>query len=175
VDAFVLSDGVTVTLLLSATTTLAAVEVLFRQDTEILPSDLELCQLALNCAVGNRTLPHAVASAGNNSYAYRYNGNMTTRTLGGNNSYTFSYDSENRLSGVSGAATNSYIYDGDSKRVNEVTYENLAAGIPLTSGGSLYFAEAATKLNYLEGVPFLCIWCPRSSQTKIAQPVCAIW
>jgi YD repeat-containing protein len=99
---------------------------------------------AVSRRAGNRTLPHAVAAAGNNSYAYDCNGNMTTRTLGGNDTYTFTYDSENRLSGVSGAATNSYFYDGDSKRVKEVTYENLAAGIPLTSGGSLYFAEAAT-------------------------------
>lgn len=40
----------TITLLLSATTTLAAVKDLFRLGIEILPSDLELCQLALSWA-----------------------------------------------------------------------------------------------------------------------------
>jgi RHS repeat-associated protein len=99
---------------------------------------------SVSCAAGNRTLPHAVASAGNNSYAYDCNGNMTTRALGGNNTFNFTYDTENRLTGVSGAATNSYFYDGDSKRVKEVTYENLASGIPLTSGTTLYFAESGT-------------------------------
>ena len=73
---------------------------------------------------------------------------MVPHTLGGNNAFNgdvaIIHGAENRLSGVSGAATNSYSYDGDSKRVKEVTYENLAAGIPLTSSGSLYFAEVGT-------------------------------
>ena len=42
---------------------------------------------------------------------------------------------------MSGAAGNSYLYDGDGQRVTEVTYENLAAGLPFTSDTTLYWTE----------------------------------
>ena len=42
---------------------------------------------------------------------------------------------------MSGAASNSYLYDGDGQRVKEVTYENLAAGLPFTSDTTLYWTE----------------------------------
>jgi len=35
--------------------------------------------------------------------------------------------------------------------------------------------EGTTQTIYLEGVPFPCIWYAKSSQTKMAQRVCAIW
>jgi RHS repeat-associated protein len=73
-------------------------------------------------------------------YWYDANGNMTKRVVGAN-TFNLTYDAENRLTGVSGAASNSYLYDGDGNRVKEVTYENLAAGLPFTSDTTLYWAE----------------------------------
>ena len=64
----------------------------------------------------NRTIPHAVSSAGANSYSYDCNGNMTSRNIGGQN-YTLTYDAENRLTAVSGAATASFTYDGAGNQV----------------------------------------------------------
>lgn len=41
----------------------------------------------------------------------------------------------------------------------------------------LHLLEGTTQIIYLEGVPFplQLSWCARSSQTKMAQRVCAIW
>jgi RHS repeat-associated protein len=74
-----------------------------------------------NCRVGTRaTKPHAVMTAGSNSYSYDCNGNMTVRTIGGV-AYTLTYDAENRLTGISGGGvTASYTYDGDGGRVKAV-------------------------------------------------------
>jgi RHS repeat-associated protein len=86
--------------------------------------------------------PHAVEKInGSQKYWYDANGNMTRRDVGAN-TFNLTYDAENHLTGVSGAASNSYLYDGDGQRVKEVTYENLAAGMPFTSDTTLYWAEA---------------------------------
>jgi len=51
-----------------------------------------------------------VSSAGNNTYGYDANGNMT-----GRNTATLTHNAENRLVGVSGAASASLVYNGDGK------------------------------------------------------------
>jgi RHS repeat-associated protein len=61
-------------------------------------------------------IPHAVTSAGSNTYAYDCNGNMTGRTVSGT-TYTLTYDAENRLVAASGGTTASFVYDGDGNRV----------------------------------------------------------
>jgi hypothetical protein len=68
--------------------------------------------------------PHAVVTAGANTYCYDQNGNMTSRNIGGT-AYTLTgacpepwrRDAENHLTGVSGGTTATFVYDGDGKRV----------------------------------------------------------
>ena len=61
--------------------------------------------------------PHAVTTAGANSYAYDFNGNMITRTVG-STTYVQSYDAENRLVSVTGGTVPAtFVYDGDNNRV----------------------------------------------------------
>jgi RHS repeat-associated protein len=99
---------------------------------------------SVTCPGGTRSIPHAVSSAGSNTYAYDCNGNMTTRNVG--STYTLSYDAENRLTGVSGPITDTYSYDGDGNRVKSANdYVNLASGLLPTSDGTLYFPSAATN------------------------------
>ena len=86
-----------------------------------------------NCQAGTlRSKPHAVVTAGSNSYSYDCNGNMTVRTIGGV-AYTLTgvypersrRDAENRLTGISGGGvTASYTYDGDGNRVKAVIGSN---------------------------------------------------
>ncbi|MFZ1629563.1 MAG: hypothetical protein WAV70_11595, partial [Anaerolineae bacterium] len=74
---------------------------------------------AADCPDGILTLlgkPHAVVTAGSNSYCYDQNGNMRRRKIGAS-TYTLGYDAENRLTSVSGAATASFLYDADGARV----------------------------------------------------------
>ena len=67
-----------------------------------------------SCPDGALTKPHAVVTAGANTYCYDRNGNMVRRN---GTAYTLSYDAENRLTGVSGGASASFVYDGDGQRV----------------------------------------------------------
>jgi YD repeat-containing protein len=69
----------------------------------------------VSCTAGNRTIPHAVSTAGTNTYSYDCNGNMTTRNVG--SSYSLAYDAENRLTSVTGSTNVAFLYDGDGNRV----------------------------------------------------------
>jgi RHS repeat-associated protein len=61
--------------------------------------------------------PHAVTTAGSNSYTYDANGNMSTGA-----GRTFTYDFENRPTTiVSGGQTTTFTYDGDGGRVKKQT------------------------------------------------------
>jgi len=68
--------------------------------------------------------PHAVTSAGANSYAYDQNGNMTSRTVDGV-VWTYAYNAENQLitTHKSNQLISEYGYDGDGKRVWAKDYE----------------------------------------------------
>ena len=90
------------------------------------------------------THPHAVEKLGGVvKYVYDSNGNMTQRIVGGN-TYNLTYNGDNRLVSVSGAATNTYVYNGDGERIKSTTYENLAFGLPATSGTTLYWPHVVT-------------------------------
>jgi len=82
--------------------------------------------------------PHAVSSAGTNTYVYDANGNMTHRTVG-NTLWEYSYDAENRLVEVEkdGVTENRYYYDGDGNRV---------ARLDSSNRGTVFIG------NYYEGV-----------------------
>ncbi|MBI5854033.1 MAG: VCBS repeat-containing protein [Nitrospirae bacterium] len=61
--------------------------------------------------------PHAVSTAGSNSYTYDNNGNMLTGA-----GRTITYDFENRPTTiVSGGQTTTFVYDGDGGRVKKQT------------------------------------------------------
>jgi YD repeat-containing protein len=79
--------------------------------------------LVLNYPAANAARPHAVTSAGNNTYGYDDNGNQTSRNIGGNN-YTLGYDAENRLvsvTGIGGTTTSAHFtYNGDGQKVKSV-------------------------------------------------------
>ncbi|MCX7854281.1 MAG: hypothetical protein N2383_16060, partial [Caldilineales bacterium] len=68
------------------------------------------------CPEGALSKPHAVVTAGSNTYCYDQNGNLRRRKIGAT-TYTLTYDAENRLTGVSGGASASFVYDGDGQRV----------------------------------------------------------
>ncbi|MDH7486114.1 MAG: RHS repeat-associated core domain-containing protein [Anaerolineae bacterium] len=70
---------------------------------------------AADCPEGALSKPHAVVTAGANTYCYDRNGNMVRRNVG--TTYNLTYDAENRLTGVSGGASASFVYDGDGNRV----------------------------------------------------------
>jgi hypothetical protein len=69
-----------------------------------------------SCPGGALSKPHAVVTAGTNTYCYDANGNQVRRTIAGS-VYNLLYDAENRLSSVSGAATAGFVYNGDGNRV----------------------------------------------------------
>ena len=75
---------------------------------------------SVTCPDGALIKPHAVTSAGGDTYCYDKNGNMVKRVEGGT-TYTQTFDAENRLSSVtvSGVTTN-FIYDGDGNLVKKV-------------------------------------------------------
>ena len=64
--------------------------------------------------------PHAVSTAGSNTYQYDANGNLTQRVEGGA-TYTQAWDAENRLISVtSNGQMTQFAYDGDGARVLQV-------------------------------------------------------
>ena len=64
--------------------------------------------------------PHAVTSAGSNTYGYDANGNQTTRVIGGQ-TVTLGYDAENRMVSTSGTNLSAnFTYNGDGQRVKSV-------------------------------------------------------
>ena len=68
------------------------------------------------CTTGtNTTIPHAVMTAGANSYTYDCNGNMLSRP-----GRALTFDAENRLVGVTGTPSASFTYNGDGVRVKSV-------------------------------------------------------
>jgi YD repeat-containing protein len=72
---------------------------------------------SINCPDGALNKPHAVITAGTNTYCYDPNGNVVKRTIGGV-TYTLTYDYENRMTGVTGGSTTAaFVYDGDGNRV----------------------------------------------------------
>lgn len=62
---------------------------------------------ASDCPEGALSKPHAVVTAGSNTYCYDQNGNLRRRKIGAT-TYTLTYDAENRLVGVSGGASASF-------------------------------------------------------------------
>ncbi|MBV6395160.1 MAG: hypothetical protein HFACDABA_00731 [Anaerolineales bacterium] len=77
-------------------------------------------ELVLNYPAANGARPHAVTSAGSNTYGYDANGNQTTRTIAGQ-TVALGYDAENRL--VSATGNNlaaQFTYDGDGRRVKSI-------------------------------------------------------
>jgi len=83
----------------------------------------EIGNMLSNTRVGsydyNSSLPHAVTSAGGNSYTYDANGNMTS--VSGNVSRIITYDGENRPVQIqANGQTTTLIYDGDGGRVKKI-------------------------------------------------------
>ena len=95
-----------------------------------------------SCPDGALSKPHAVVTAGSNSYCYDRNGNQVKRSLGGS-VYTLSYDAENRLTSVSGAASASFVYDGDGRQV-----EATVGGVTTVYVGSYYEWTSAGSTQY---------------------------
>ncbi len=74
-----------------------------------------------NNGVYSFPIPHAVSSAGGNTYQYDCNGNQTSRVIGGQ-TYSLTYNAENQLVTVTGpnGFTATFVYDGDGRRVKAV-------------------------------------------------------
>ncbi|MBV6395162.1 MAG: hypothetical protein HFACDABA_00733 [Anaerolineales bacterium] len=92
--------------------------------------------LILNYPAPNGARPHAVSSAGNNTYGYDDNGNQTTRAIAGQ-TVALGYDAENRL--VSATGNNlaaQFTYDGDGRRVKSVV-----------NGETILFADGHYELK----------------------------
>ncbi|RPI57447.1 MAG: RHS repeat protein, partial [Chloroflexi bacterium] len=92
--------------------------------------------------------PHAVTSTtAGGAFIYDAVGNMTSRTLtSAGPTYTQTWDAENRLASVTvGGKATTFTYDGNGNLVKEVGYDNLAAGIPATSGVSLNWPGVVTN------------------------------
>jgi RHS repeat-associated protein len=117
-----------------------------------------------SCPDGALSKPHAVITAGSNTYCYDRNGNMVRRNIG--STYNLTYDVENRLTGVSGGTTATFAYDGDGTRVkatvNGVTtayvgnhYEvNLTTGVTTSyyyAGNQRVAMRQAGVVSYLHG------------------------
>ncbi|MBI5745736.1 MAG: RHS repeat-associated core domain-containing protein [Nitrospirae bacterium] len=86
------------------------------------------------------TRPHAVTSAGTNSYSYDANGNMTS-----NVGKTISYDFENRPTSItSGTNTTTFVYDGDGGRVKKT-----ASGTTTIYIGKLYECVSGSCSKYI--------------------------
>jgi hypothetical protein len=96
--------------------------------------------LVLDYPEPNEAHPHAVTSAGSNTYSYDQNGNQTTRVIGGQ-TVTLGYDAENRMVSVSGTnlAAN-FTYNGDGQRVKSVV-----------NGETILFAGGHYELNSTTG------------------------
>ncbi|MCP4082868.1 MAG: hypothetical protein GY743_21790, partial [Planctomycetaceae bacterium] len=98
-----------------------------------------------SCPEGALNKPHAVVTAGSNTYCYDQNGAMRRRTAGGV-TYTHTYDQENRLQSiVGGNFSATYSYDGDGNRVKAVV-NNVTTHYPgrhyestLSSGYTKYY------------------------------------
>jgi hypothetical protein len=102
---------------------------------------------AAACPDGALSKPHAVVSAGSNSYCYDRNGNMARRKLGAK-VFNLAYDAENRLVSVSGGALATFVYDGDGQRVKGTAAQNYASGIAPTSDVTLNNPVAVTDGDY---------------------------
>ncbi|GER79659.1 conserved hypothetical protein [Candidatus Denitrolinea symbiosum] len=96
--------------------------------------------LVLDYPEPNEAHPHAVTSAGSNTYSYDQNGNQVTRVIGGQ-TVTLGYDAENRMVSVSGTnlAAN-FTYNGDGQRVKSVV-----------NGETILFAGGHYELNSTTG------------------------
>jgi RHS repeat-associated protein len=76
------------------------------------------------CPDGALSKPHAVTSAGTDTYCYDKNGNMVKRTESGT-TYTQNFDTENRMTSVvTGSQTTTFVYDGDGVLVKKVRPDN---------------------------------------------------
>jgi len=85
--------------------------------------------------------PHAVKTAGSNTYTYDANGNMATV---GNRSFTFNH--ENRLSKITdGGVITDFTYDGDGARVKKLV-NNVDTTIYISSG---YVCERGSCEMYI--------------------------
>jgi RHS repeat-associated protein len=79
--------------------------------------------------------PHAVSTAGSNSYTYDNNGNMS-----GGASRTLTYNTENRPTSItSGGSTTTFVYDGDGGRVKKIE-----GGLTTIYIGRLYECSGTT-------------------------------
>ncbi|CAG1008547.1 hypothetical protein ANRL4_03903, partial [Anaerolineae bacterium] len=109
-----------------------------------------------SCPDGALSKPHAVVTAGSNTYCYDRNGNMNKRVVGGS-TYTLTYDAENRLTGTSGAANANFVYDGDGNRVKSTTGNTMTIYIgnyfeaefasPAAPSGLSATAASSTQIN----------------------------
>jgi RHS repeat-associated protein len=111
-----------------------------------------------SCPSGALSKPHAVTSAGSDSYCYDANGNMEKRTEGAV-TYTQNFDAENSLTSViptSGTAT-SFKYDGDGNLVAKLAgtvityyiggvYEVEVTNTTITKKTSYYPAGGAIRV-----------------------------
>ena len=113
------------------------------------------------CPDGALTKPHAVVTAGTNTYCYDRNGNMVRRTVGGT-AYTLTYDAENRLTQVkkNGSVIATFVYDGDGKRVkatvNGTTTVYIGDYYELTgsTGRKYYYANGQRVAMRVGGTPY---------------------
>ncbi len=110
----------------------------------------EIGNLSFNPLVGNYTYPtsgtgsvrpHAVSTAGSNSYGYDNNGNMTSGA-----GRTLTYDFENRPTSIASnnGVITTMVYDGDGGRVKKIAGTTTVRFI-----GKLYECENTTCVKYI--------------------------
>jgi RHS repeat-associated protein len=84
--------------------------------------------------------PHAVSTAGSNTYLYDNNGNLTSWA-----GRTLTWDYENRPTSItSGGVTTTMVYDGDGGRVKKI-----AGTLTVRYIGKLYECDNATCVRYI--------------------------
>ncbi len=110
----------------------------------------EIGNMTFNPLVGNYAYPtsgassvrpHAVSTAGSNSYVYDNNGNMISGA-----GRTLTYDYENRPTSITSnnGVTTTMVYDGDGGRVKKIAGTTTVRYI-----GKLYECENATCVKYI--------------------------
>jgi RHS repeat-associated protein len=93
--------------------------------------------------------PHAVGTAGSNSYGYDCNGNMTSRDEKGVD-YIQEFDAENRLVRVTAnGETSEFIYDGDGNRVRKIDGDGATAYV-----GGYYEIDGGNGTQASHGLDF---------------------
>ena len=104
------------------------------------------CTGSTRCAAATR--PHAVSAAGGNSYAYDYNGNMTTR-----NGSSIAWTSYNLPSTINkGGNSSQFFYGADRQRYKQIAVTAAGGSLPAGTETTIYVGSLYERVTKPSGV-----------------------